>query len=259
VGVAEGAEGRTASKGLRGNNRDRGGQNRETVAAVQQESGPRSVPVPRGPSPGSSSEAAQVSIPELSSEQIQRLLILIDGPGNGYEKLSGNVNWMLDSGALSHMDCDATMLNKVEQIPLVAIGLPNGTYTMAKEQGSMALGQGLELKNILYVLKLNCNIVSISKLCKQLNCAVICFDDFCVIQDHTSRTLIGVCEQREGVHYYKKSSSNQVNTVNTGCLLHKRLGHPSNDILSLLSHSLGENCGLNKIKDKLCEICLHAK
>ena len=44
---------------------------------------------------------------------------------------------------------DATLLNKVEQIPPVAIGLPNGTYTMAKEQGSVALGDGLELKNVL--------------------------------------------------------------------------------------------------------------
>ena len=91
---------------------------------------------------------------------------LIDGPGNGYEKLSGHVSWMLDSGASSHTAGDLTLLNKVEQIPPVAIRLPNGTYTMAKEQGSVALGHGLELKNVLYVPKLNCNLVSISKLCK---------------------------------------------------------------------------------------------
>ena len=101
---------------------------------------------------------------------------------------------------------DVTLLNKVQQISPAAIGLPNGTYTMAKEQGSLALGDGLELKNVLYVPKLNCNLVSISKLCKQLNCAVTYFDDFCVIQDRISRTLIGACEQREGLYYYKGSS-----------------------------------------------------
>jgi len=53
---------------------------------------------------------------------------------------------MFDSGTSSHMVNDATLLKKVEQIPPVAIGLPNGTYTMAKEQGSVALGQGLKLK-----------------------------------------------------------------------------------------------------------------
>jgi len=64
------------------------------------------------------------------------------------------------------MASDVTLLNKIEKISPVAIGLPNGTYTMANAQGSMALGQGLELTNVLHVSKLNCNLVSISKLCK---------------------------------------------------------------------------------------------
>jgi len=97
-------------------------------------------------SPGSSGDAAQVNIPRLSSEQAQWLLSLIDGPGTEYEKLSGNVSWMLDSGASSHMVGDATLLEKVEQITPVAIGLPNGTYKMAKEQGSVALGQRIRVE-----------------------------------------------------------------------------------------------------------------
>ena len=63
---------------------------------------------------------------------------------------------------------DVSLLTKVKDITPVAIGLPDGTYTVAKEQGSVALEQGLKLKNILHVPKLNCNLVSISKLCKQL-------------------------------------------------------------------------------------------
>ena len=106
---------------------------------------------------------------------------------------------------------------------------------------------------------LKCHLISSSKLCKQLNCAVAYFDDFYVIQDCTLRTLIGVDEQREGVYYYKGSQSNQVNEVNVKGLWHKRFGHRSNDVLSLLSHSFGANRGLNKVKDELCEICLRAK
>jgi len=49
----------------------------------------------------------------------------------------------------------------------------------------------MTLKNVLYVPNLNCNLISISKLCKQLNCVMTYFDEFCVIQDRTSRTLIG--------------------------------------------------------------------
>ena len=45
-------------------------------------------------------------------------------------------------------------------------------------------------KNVLYVPKLNCNLVSISKLCKQLNCAVTFYDNSCVIQDRILKTPI---------------------------------------------------------------------
>ena len=246
-----GRGGRVLGKGGRGHARNsRGSGVRELVAAVQQDKGLiRTDPTPGG----------QINIPGLSSEQTQRLLSLIDGPAGGYEKLSGNVSWMLDSGASSHMAGDVTLLNKVEKIPPVAIGLPNGTYTMAQEQGSVALARGLELKKVLYVPRLNCNLVSISKLCKQLNCSVTYFDDVCVIQDRTSRTLIGAGEQREGVYYYKESKVNQVNAVSTRGLWHKRLGHPSSDVLSLLPRSLGLDCGSTKAKDEFCEICLRAK
>jgi len=68
---------------MRGNSRGRGGQNRETAAAVQLEPSPKTTAAPGGPSPGNSVDAAQVSIPGLSSEQVQRLLSLIDAPDTG--------------------------------------------------------------------------------------------------------------------------------------------------------------------------------
>ena len=88
---------------------------------------------------------------------------------------------------------------------------------MARDVGSVALGDRIKLDNVLYVPNLNCNVVSILKLCKQLNCLVIYFDDFCVIQECTSRTMIGASERREGVYYYKQASSNQANAVNANC------------------------------------------
>ena len=158
--------GRNLGRGGRSDGIGRSGPSRETVtAAVQLDSGPALGTGPTGPN-GATKESSSVSIPGLSSDQIQRLLSLIDGPTIGYEKISGNVNWMLDSGASTHMAGDITLLNNVAKFSLVTIGLPNGTYTMASEQGSVDLGQGLALQNVLYVPKLNCNLVSISKLCK---------------------------------------------------------------------------------------------
>ena len=81
------------------------------------------------------------------------------------------------------------------------------------------------------------------------------FDDSCVIQDRTSRIPIGSGEQRNGVYYYKDSLSRQVNMVDARYLWHRRLGHPSNEVLSLLPSSLGVACS----KGEICETCVRAK
>ena len=49
----------------------------------------------------------------------------------------------------------------------------------------------------------------------------------------------------------------QVNAVNTVDLWHKRLGHPSHEVLSLLPNSLGVISYKNK--DDVCDACHHTK
>jgi len=75
---------------------------------------------------------------------------------------------------------------------------------MAREKGSVILDKGLELQNVLFVPKLNCNLVSFLKLSKQLNDAMTFYDNCCVIYNRTSRTLIGAGEPREGIYYYNR-------------------------------------------------------
>jgi len=125
----------------------------------------------------------------LTTNQVRRLLSLIDAPKPGYEKRSGKISWMLDNGASYHRVGDESMLSDIKQISLVDIGLPNGAYTIASERGLVSLGEDIKWKNVLYVLNLKCNLVSISKLCKELNGVVTYFDSFCMIQDCILRTL----------------------------------------------------------------------
>ena len=154
---------------------------------------------------------------------------------------------------------DVNLVSNLQRVSPIAIGLPNGDCTVARDVGLVNLGDEIKLDNVLYVPNLNCNLVSESKLYKQLNCAMTYLNDFCVIRDRTSRTLIGAGEQREGVYYYKRASSNQANAVKAKCLWHQRLGHPSREVLLYLPHSLGINCDLNKDKEEACEVCLRVK
>ena len=157
------------------------------------------------------------------------------------------------------MTGDLNLIQEIKKIDSVAIGLPNGTHTLAGQEGSVVLGERIKLNKVLYVPSFKCNLVSIAKLCKELNCSVTFYDDFCVLQDRTSRTPIGVGKQNRGVYFFTDGTveERKVNAVSTVDLWHRRLGHPSCETLSHLSSSLQVN--FNKKKVDVCETCYRAK
>ena len=77
-------------------------------------------------------------------------------------------------------------------------------------------------------------------------------DVICVIQDCTSRRLIGVGEEKGGAFWFKK-----INILST--LWHKHLGHPSNQVNSLLPKSLGVFNSITNKEDHPCDIYFRAK
>ena len=62
---------------------------------------------------------------------------------------------------------------------------------------------GLKLTNVLYVPKLNFNLISISQMMEELKCVVQFTNKLCVVQDRISRTLIGAREQRDVLYFFK--------------------------------------------------------
>ena len=85
---------------------------------------------------------------------------------------------MLDSGASAHMLADVNLVSNLQRVSPIAIGLLNCDYSVACDVGSVNLGDGIKLDNVLYVPNLNCNLISMFKLCKQLNCAVTYLKNF---------------------------------------------------------------------------------
>ena len=156
------------------------------------------------------------------------------------------------------MTSDLTLLQETQGVQPITIGLPNGTYALANKQGLVSLGQKIKLDYVLFVPSFKCNLVSIARLCTELNCMVTFFDDFCELQDHTLKFPIGVGEQQGGTYYFKDrswevnqvASSKMGHAVNSSNLWHRRLGHPSKEILSLLPSTLG--VVFDKDKNKVC-------
>jgi len=169
-GCGRGSRGERNGKPSRGGNRAAGrGVFRAVASAIlheETENASSSGPGPVSKTAATTKDATRPKIPGLTADQVQQLFNLIDGPQPAYEKLLGKVLWMLDSGASCHMVGDKTMLSDVQKIAPMAIGLPNGEHTMAREMGLTSLGENLQLENVLYVPNLKCNLISISKLCK---------------------------------------------------------------------------------------------
>ena len=166
---------------------------------------------------------------------------------------------MFDDEASCPMTGDLSMIQEAEQVSPIAIGLPNGMQIFAGKEGSVLLDNRIRLNNVLFVPSLTCNLVSVAKFCEELNCCVAFFDDFFVLQDRTLKILIGAGEQRGDVYYLKEGSleKNQVNAISSTNLWHKRLGHSSHGVLSLLPTDLGVIS--DKTKDNVCETCYQAK
>ena len=116
-----------------------------------------------------------------------------------------------------------------------------------------------KLSKLLFVPNLSCNLVSVAKITKELNCTVTFFDDSCILQDRISKKPIGVGRQRDGVYFYDEAPLKiQSHAVKTSDLWRKRMGHPSNEVMSLFAKEL-DFPDYVRSKNKMCDACYRAK
>lgn len=197
----------------------------------------------------------------LSSEQWQTLVELLNThKGSNTERMTGkNTIWIVDTGASNHMTGNVRFLHKMKSVQGCPVGLPNGEQAAATQEESVILEGGLQLNNVLYVPGLNCNLISVSQLIDDMDCVCQFTNSLCIMQDRTSKTLIGVGERRDGLYHFRGIRHEKVCKVGDMSLLHlwhKRMGHPSMKISQLIS-----NVGKNKsvIENKACDVCQRAK
>ena len=126
-------------------------------------------------------------------------------------------------------------------IPII-ISQPDRRQVKVKQAGIVQLGPVIWLNDVLYTPTFKCNLISTQKLAQDENYIVSYRPDFCVIQDLTSKMLIGAGDPGNGVYYLRRmndglafSTTKKVDLVKW----HKHLGRPSHDSLA----SLSVNCG----------------
>ncbi|KAJ9556676.1 hypothetical protein OSB04_011290, partial [Centaurea solstitialis] len=119
----------------------------------------------------------------------------------------------------------------------------------------------MKLKNCLYIPALSSKLLSISQVTKELNCVVLMYPTFCILQDILTREIIGRGTERGGLYYVDEVTHQGHAMLAHGTadrqlwLWHRRLGHPSFGYLKMLFPSLF----LNKSTCIKCETCVLAK
>ncbi|CAH9141419.1 unnamed protein product [Cuscuta epithymum] len=165
--------------------------------------------------------------------------------------------WIIDSGASEHITCsDMNLFNITRHTSESSVRIPNGESIPVNAVGSLYLPNGILLERVLYIPKFQCNLLSVSRLTSDLNCTLIFFPDFCILQNVSSKKLIGVGKLCDGLYYLEPPRSEGVamSVSITPDLWHQRLGHASDGKL----HHISSLKGFRR-SNNFCDPCIRAK
>ena len=114
------------------------------------------------------------------------------------------------------------------------VTLANGTSVPVHGSGSVNIPSIFSLPSVLHVPNFPFNLMSISKLTKQLNCSVTFFSGSVVIQDLKTQKMIGKGHKAHGLYYLSPIPTLTCTSIPSSIDIHCRLGHPSLANLKML-------------------------
>uniref|UniRef100_A0A2N9HC31 Integrase catalytic domain-containing protein n=1 Tax=Fagus sylvatica TaxID=28930 RepID=A0A2N9HC31_FAGSY len=190
-------------------------------------------------------------------------------PGNCSNALHSSThndddNWILDSGATDHMTFDSNDFSHITPPRRSHVANANGVTYPVTGAGIVTLSPSLSLSHTLLVPSLSNKLMSVSQVTADLNCVVLMYSTFCLLQDILTKEIIGRGTKRGGLYYVDDFSPSRANhmhhTVNNKerqiWLWHHRLGHPSFGYLKHLFPDLFSNTMHSNFK---CNTCILAK
>jgi hypothetical protein len=123
---------------------------------------------------------------------------VISGPGRPVTPVHSPKNvWIIDSGASSHITGDSSLLTRLSTLPsLSSVTLADGHSCPVTGEGTTSLTRDLTLDRVLLVPEFPVNLLSISKITKQLFCTFTFFPFHCVFQDLQTGRKIGTGHER---------------------------------------------------------------
>jgi hypothetical protein len=91
-----------------------------------------------------------------------------------------NHPWILDTGATDHMICSISLFTTITASVSKLVRLPNGKFASVTHIGTVKISSTLTLTNVLCVPSFSFNLVSVSKLTKNISCCVLFLTNTCL-------------------------------------------------------------------------------
>ncbi|XP_010420948.1 PREDICTED: uncharacterized protein LOC104706448 [Camelina sativa] len=152
------------------------------------------------------------------------------------------------------------ILSNIREMSPVLIIMADGRERVSLKEGSVQLGSGLVLQSVYYVDELHAYLISMGQIMDENRCVVQMSDTFLVVQDRSSRMVIGAGKRvGSAFHFRRMELAAAVTTQDTENLelWHKRMGHPSAKVLGVLPCISNSVSVINLNKD--CDVCFCAK
>ena len=175
-----------------------------------------------------------------------------------------DTSWIIDSGATDHMTYNESLFENMTSPSKEKVITANGEATLVTGEGTIVLTPNLSLHKCLLVPALSNNLLSVSQITEELDCVVLMFSTFCLLQDIRTQAIIGHGTKRKGLYYIDDVASGHVHHIQSRngdkqkkiWLWHHRLGHASFGYLKKLFPSLFKDIPDSSFK---CNVCILAK
>ena len=123
----------------------------------------------------------------LTTAQLEELYAFFKAKEN-QEHMSGKnfsvvaIQWVLDSRASHRMTSNPHIIQNLTKLTrLIFITGPNDETLVIEQARKIVVSPNLILKDVLYSLKLSCNLISIRQLTKHMKCLITYGENFCLI------------------------------------------------------------------------------
>ena len=216
---------------------------------------------------GSSSTLQGVILTPSEYEECLRLTQVAKSSSSASVAQTGNVSaclthssapWILDTGPFDHISGNKDFFSFLTfPSPLPTITLANGSQTIAKGIGSVCPLPSLPLTSVLYVPNFPFNLISISKLTRDLHCVLTFSHNSVTLQDRRTRKTIGIGHESQSLfHLNSPLCSTACTSTEAALLLHSRLSHPS---LYKFRNLVPHFSSLSSLKCESCQLRKHTR